>query len=313
MSAKFRRTVRSIRSGFRRYPRAIFDSFKRAIDPFEHEELPELIHELYPHQLAAVWLGHATVLTQVGDHSVLIDPVMSPRIGMRLGTRTIGLPRINPPAVPTASLKGVDIILITHAHFDHLDRPTLVDLIDSDTTVVVPSGCRKLIPYGFKRVIELAQDDEITITNLTIRTLEPAHWGARSLLDRHRGFNAYVVEGEGQRVLFAGDTAHTEAFDHLENIDLAVLGIGAYDPWEHMHATPEQAWSMFEKIGASYLLPVHHSTFELSEEPIDEPMQRLRAAAGDRFEECIIDPVEGELVIINRGEETGRDDLTARK
>lgn len=302
MKTRLRRVVRSVRSGFRRYPRAILDSL-RAQDQLHHDDdLPELIHDMYPHQLAAVWLGHASVLTQIGNHSVLIDPVMSPRIGMRIGSRTIGLPRINPPSVPTRSLKGVDIILITHAHFDHLDRPTLVDLIDAETTVIVPIGCRNLIPYGFKAVHEIAENSELTITDLHIRAMQPAHWGARSLVDRHRGFNAYVVEGEGQRVLFAGDTAHTETFDELEAIDLAVLGIGAYDPWEHMHATPEQAWSMFQKIGASYLLPVHHSTFELSEEPIDEPMRRLRAVASDDFDQCVIEPSEGELIIINEGE-----------
>jgi L-ascorbate metabolism protein UlaG (beta-lactamase superfamily) len=301
MKTKLRRVARSVRSGFRRYPREILKSLKSPSPSHEHGELPELIHEMYPHQLAVVWIGHAGVLAQIGNHSVLIDPVMSPRIGMQIGSRTIGLPRINPPAVPTRVLKGVDIILITHAHFDHLDRPTLVDLIDPSTTVVVPLGCRKLIPYGFKAVHELPQDAEFTISDLHIRAMAPAHWGARRVVDRRRGFNAYIVEGEGQRVLFAGDTAHTEAFDTLEDIDLAVLGIGAYDPWEHMHATPEQAWSMFQKIGASYLLPVHHSTFELSEEPVDEPMDRLRSVAASDFDECVIEPIEGELVIINEG------------
>lgn len=303
MKKRFRRVVRSVRSGFRRYPKAIVNSLKSGSILHQYDELPELIHEMYPHQLAAVWLGHASVLTQIGNHSVLIDPVMSTRIGMRIGSRTIGLPRIRPPAIPTQSLKGVEIILITHAHFDHLDRPTLVDLIDSETVVVVPTGCRNLIPYGFKAVHELGNNETLELDGLHIRTMEPAHWGARSVVDRHRGFNAYVVEGENQRVLFAGDTAHTEVFDTLEEIDLAILGIGAYDPWEHMHATPEQAWDMFQKIGASYLLPVHHSTFELSEEPIDEPMDRLRKIAGDDFEDLVITPNEGELVIINEGPE----------
>jgi L-ascorbate metabolism protein UlaG (beta-lactamase superfamily) len=301
MKVKLRRVARSVRSGFRRYPREILKSLKPSVPAHEHDDLPELIHEMYPHQLAAVWIGHAGVLAQIGNHSVLIDPVMSPRIGMQIGSRTIGLPRIKPSAVPTEALKGVDIILITHAHFDHLDRPTLVDLIDSSTTVVVPIGCRKLIPYGFKAVHELQQNAEFTLSDLHIRAMAPAHWGARRVVDRRRGFNSYIVEGEGQRVLFAGDTAHTEVFDTLEGIDLAVLGIGAYDPWEHMHATPEQAWNMFRKIGANYLLPVHHSTFELSEEPVGEPMDRLRAIAGCDYGEYVIEPIEGELVIINEG------------
>lgn len=293
------RAARSIRSGLRRYPRAIIDSFK-APTPQQRQHLPTLIHDLLPHDLAAVWLGHATVLTQIGDHSVLIDPVLSDRIGMRLGSRTIGLPRLSPTPVTPSSLRGVDLILITHAHFDHLDRPTLAHLADTRTRVIVPSGCRSLVPPGFKDILELRPQEFKEIDGLEIRSIQPAHWGARRVTDRHRGVNAYVVEGMGQRVFFAGDSAHTDAFDHLDAIDLAVLGIGAYDPWEHMHATPEQAWSMFERIGARYLLPVHHSTFELSEEPIDEPMRRLRSIAGEAFESRVIDPISAEVIVIDQ-------------
>jgi hypothetical protein len=93
-------------------------------------------------------------------------------------------------------------------------------------------------------------------------------------------------------VLFAGDTAHTDAFEHLDGVDLAIFGIGAYEPWIHAHATPEQAWSMFTSlgrrasrgraVGGGHLLPVHHATFPLGNEHPDEPMQRLLAAAGDQ-------------------------------
>lgn len=302
---RIRRAAKSVRSGFRRYPRAIIDSLKVQAELDHDHDLPDLIQAVYPHDLAVVWLGHASVLSQVGNHSVLVDPVLSSRIGMRVGSRTIGLPRLTPPPVPASVLRGVDIVLITHAHFDHLDRMTLEQLTHPDTTVVVPVGCRKLIPSGFGNVIELPQGEEWPIQDLNVLSIEPAHWGARRVVDRNRGVNAYVVEGEGQRVLFAGDTAHTKVFDHLEHIDLAVLGIGAYDPWEHMHATPEQAWAMFERIDANYLLPVHHSTFELSDEPLDEPMRRLQQAAGDRFSACVIQPVEGELVILNPGSDAG--------
>lgn len=304
-SARIRRAAKSVRSGFRRYPRAIIDSLKAQAEQDHDHDLPDLIQSVYPHDLAAVWLGHASVLTQVGNHSVLVDPVLSARIGMRLGPRTIGLPRLAPAPVPADVLRGVDIVLITHAHFDHLDRATLKQLAHTDTTVVVPVGCRKLIPSGFGSIVELPGGEERNIVGLSVRSIEPAHWGARKVVDRRKGVNAYVVQGDGQRALFAGDTAHTKVFDHLEEVDLAVLGIGAYDPWEHMHATPEQAWSMFERIEADYLLPVHHSTFELSDEPMDEPIRRLRNAAGERYEECVIEPVVGELVVLNPGADRG--------
>lgn len=83
----------------------------------------------------------------------------------------------------------------------------------------------------------------------------------------------------------------------MEGLDLAVFGIGAYDPWEHMHATPEQVWRMFLASGARYLLPVHHSTFPLSDEPMEEPMKRLLQAAGDNRDRVIV-PTPGEIDVV---------------
>ncbi|HYF38422.1 MAG TPA: MBL fold metallo-hydrolase, partial [Gemmatimonadales bacterium] len=101
--------------------------------------------------------------------------------------------------------------------------------------------------------------------------------------DRHRGYGGYLIQRFGRTVLFAGDTAYTDVLTPLgkrTRIDLAILPIGAYDPWIANHASPEQAWNMFQRLGATYVLPVHHSTFRLSREPIEEPMQRFLQAAG---------------------------------
>lgn len=264
----------------------------------ELPDLPEALHRLWPHELAVMWLGHGSVLTQIHDVTIAVDPVLSDRIGLRVGRKIIGLPRVSPAPVAPQSLKGVHLLLITHAHFDHLDRPTLEQMTDPDTCVIVPSRCRKLIPPGFGEIIEIGSQETIEMNGLRISAIAPAHWGARKIFDRRRGVNAYLVESETQRVFFAGDTAHTSVFNALTEVDLAVFGIGAYDPWEHMHATPEQTWDMFHKIGARFLLPIHHSTFELSDEPIDEPMMRLRACASDDDAARIIDPVPGEVVVI---------------
>jgi L-ascorbate metabolism protein UlaG (beta-lactamase superfamily) len=102
--------------------------------------------------------------------------------------------------------------------------------------------------------------------------------------DRHRGYGGYLLQKAGRAVLFAGDTAYTDVLTPLgreTRIDLAILPIGAYDPWINNHASPEQAWTMFRRLGAEYVLPVHHSTFRLSREPTDEPVQRFLAAAGE--------------------------------
>ena len=101
--------------------------------------------------------------------------------------------------------------------------------------------------------------------------------------DRHRGFGGYLIQRAGCAVLFAGDTAYTDVLTRIGRrvqIDLAILPIGAYDPWINNHASPEQAWAMFQRLGARYVLPVHHSTFRLSREPAEEPIQRFIAAAG---------------------------------
>jgi L-ascorbate metabolism protein UlaG (beta-lactamase superfamily) len=104
------------------------------------------------------------------------------------------------------------------------------------------------------------------------------------MTDHHRGYGGYLLQKAGRTVLFAGDTAYTDVLTPLgqrTRVDLAILPIGAYDPWINNHASPEQAWTMFRRLGAEYVLPIHHSTFRLSREPVDEPLQRFLTAAGD--------------------------------
>jgi len=305
---KIRRAVKAVRSGFRRYPRAIYGSLKAISSPDEPIHIPEILENLANHDLAVLWLGHGSVAAQLEDMTVVVDPVLSDRIGMRIKGKTIGVQRIAPAPVSPESLIGSDIILITHAHFDHLDKPTLERMRDPKTTVITPHRCSKLIPNGFDQVIELSTNHSVTINNLTITAIEPKHWGARSLFDRKRGVNSYVLESNDQRVLFTGDTAETKSYKHLAAvpIDLAVFGIGAYDPWDHMHATPEQAWKMFQDLDARYLLPVHHSTFELSDEPVDAPMKRLLNKAGDQ-KDCILEPIIGEIIIIDTTDDPSED------
>jgi L-ascorbate metabolism protein UlaG (beta-lactamase superfamily) len=295
---KLRRTVRAVKSGFRRYPRAIYDSFKKSSDTNDPIHLPEILHELVHHDLAVLWLGHGSVVGQVDDVTVTVDPVLSDRIGMRIKGRTIGISRLIPAPVSPESLIGSDIVLITHAHFDHLDKPTLEGMKSDSTIVITPVRCSKLIPSGFEQVIELKPGTTIKVKGLCITAIEPKHWGARALFDRRRGVNSYLVESTNQRVLFTGDTAETEIYQGLDQIDLAVFGIGAYDPWDHMHATPEQAWRMFQGIDAKYMLPIHHSTFDLGEEPNDEPLRRLYSIASSNAD-SIIEPIIGEIIVIN--------------
>jgi L-ascorbate metabolism protein UlaG (beta-lactamase superfamily) len=129
------------------------------------------------------------------------------------------------------------------------------------------------------------------LDGLRIESTEARHWGARMITDNHRGYGGYLFQKAGRTVLFAGDTAYTDALTRLGHrgpIDLAILPIGAYDPWINNHASPEQAWAMFQRLGATYVLPVHHSTFRLSREPMEEPIQRFLASAGSERRRVVL-------------------------
>ena len=249
---------------------------------------------------ALTWLGHCSVLLKIGSTTVLTDPVFSDRIGVRLGPLTIGPSRVGDVLPHIEDLPAADLVLLSHAHFDHLDRPTLRRLIGRDTHIVTAKGTGRLVPRGFGSVQELAWDEELDVCGLNVKTVRPAHWGARTVWDRHRGFNSYILatsaaaeQGERDRVLFAGDTAATKAFDGLGPFEYGIFGIGAYHPWIDAHANPEQAYAMAKSAGVKTMVPVHHSTFRLSDEPMHEPLERLLAAAGA--------PVSGEAIAAGAG------------
>lgn len=236
--------------------------------------------------LAACWIGHATCLLRAGGRTILTDPHFGHAAGPRLGRYHVGRRRTTELPMDVDDLPHVDVLLLSHAHFDHWDRPSLARLArrfgsvrHRPLTVVVPPRTRRLLPHGFRHVVELGWEREAEVGPLRLGALRPKHWGARWVFDRRRGYNAYVIEAANRRILFGGDTAHTTAFDVLASrggVDLAILGIGTYRNWEHLHATPEQAAAMARAMNARLLLPIHHSTFPLDDEPRDEPLERLR-------------------------------------
>ncbi len=226
-------------------------------------------------ELAAVWIGHATVLLRIGGKTVLTDPVFSNRVGIGFGLITGGPHRLVAPALAIRELPPIDVVLVSHAHFDHLDRPSL-DRLDKSTPVIAARHNADLIrDLGFQRVTELHWDEWLQLGSLKITACEVRHWGARAFRDTHRSFNAYLLESSEHRVLYGGDTAYGDHFDDLGKVDLAVLGIGGYDPYVAAHATPEQAVAMADRVAADHILPMHHSTFRLSHEPVHEPIERF--------------------------------------
>src|ERR1017187_8911328 len=232
----------------------------------------------------AAWLGHSTVLLKIDGTTILTDPVFSYRAGLNLRLFTLGVKRLVAPALAIRELPKIDVVLLSHAHFDHFDIPSLRALEGRGTTVVTAAKTADLLRVRrYAEVRELAWDERAKIGPLEIRAFRVNHWGARMRSDAYRGYNGYTIDAGRYRVLFGGDTAATDSFRALRSsrpFDLAIMPVGAYNPWIHYHCTPEQSWEMANDAGAEFFLPVHHQTFALSSEPYLEPIERVARAAG---------------------------------
>lgn len=247
--------------------------------------------ELWPETgLHAAWLGHSTVLLKIDGFTILTDPVFSSRIGLNFGPLTIGMKRLVAPAIRREEFTRPDLVLLSHAHMDHFDIPSLRALESRQTRVVTAARTSDLLrPARYAAVDELGWGETARIGDVSVRAFEVRHWGARMQSDTYRGYNGYLIETPKHRIVFAGDTAMTDAFRACRSsmqTDLAIMPIGAYNPWIRVHCTPEQALQMTNDSGAHFILPVHHQTFQLSREPRLEPIERLETAlagAADRL------------------------------
>lgn len=235
--------------------------------------------------ITAAWLGHSTVLLNFYGLTILTDPALFMRIGADLGIGTVGPKRLVAPALGVRQLPTIDLVLMSHAHMDHLDMPTLKCLTANTKAVTARATGDLFACTRMKTATELGWGDKTTVRtrngDVAITAFEVKHWGARWRRDTYRGYNGYTLEREGRKIIFGGDTALTPSFGTLKSrgpFDLAIMPIGAYRPWIHAHCTPEQAVSMANAAGANYVLPIHHKTFKLGRERFEEPVQRLEAA-----------------------------------
>lgn len=233
-------------------------------------------------------LGHSTVLLNFHGSIVLTDPVFSRRIGPGLRPFILGPKRHVQPALSSRQIPRPELILLSHAHFDHFDIPSLRTFSRSTPIVTARATADLLQRHGFRNVVELGWGESALIAPLgggdpfRVTGLEVAHWGKRLMRDEHRGYGAFLLERNGRSVCFAGDTAYTRAFARLRSrktpLDLMLMPIGAYNPWIRAHCDPEQATDMARQAGARSFVPIHHQTFKLSSEPMDEPAERIRSA-----------------------------------
>ncbi|MSU42107.1 MAG: hypothetical protein EXS22_05615 [Pedosphaera sp.] len=273
----------------------------RAPAPAPHRPTPAAWAE---DQLTLSWLGQSTVLINFHGVRILTDPVLFNCIGVDFGLGTLGPLRLTAPALHPHELPELDLVLVSHAHFDHLDVRSLAAL-RGRPVVVTARKTSDLIPRRpFSEIHELGWNEALTLRTprgtVRVHGLEVQHWGARMRRDTYRGYNGYAIEREGRRLLFAGDTAHTPVFAaHRAHgpFDAALMPIGAYNPWIRNHCTPEQAVAMMRAAKAQRLVPLHHQTFKFSNEPFDEPLARLEAALADEPQRLALRAIGQQIVI----------------
>jgi L-ascorbate metabolism protein UlaG (beta-lactamase superfamily) len=241
--------------------------------PATQARLPA-IDSLGDDAMSVTYIGHATALVQVGGVAILTDPNFSHRLMVPK--------RIVAPGVPLEALPQLDIVLVSHGHLDHLDLPTHRRLRKDAVVVCARNLGDLLASAGHRDIVELGWGESITLRGATITALEVNHWGTRGFFDDHRGYTGFLVETAGGSFFFPGDTAyfpHFAEYGRRYAIDLALLPIGAYNPFRRVHMNPEDALQAFFDLRARYLVPIHWGTFVLSLEPVDEPPRWLASLA----------------------------------
>jgi L-ascorbate metabolism protein UlaG (beta-lactamase superfamily) len=256
-------------------------------------------------ELTMAWIGHSTVLINFFGTWILTDPIFSSRSGINLlGVFTIGVKRVVEPALSIDDLPKIDLLLVSHSHMDHTDFRSLKQLRNA-RHLFVPRNTADI--FQSLKIVDLQELDlgdrvKLDDRDVVVEAVEVKHFGWRYPWEPCRGrneeggrsFNAFMVEttdpsGRLRSIVFAGDTAYTESFkklgDRLRNedrtVDVAIMPIGAYEPWIGAHCNPEQAWQMTQDMNASHILPVHWNTFIQSAEPRFEPIEWLESIVDD--------------------------------
>lgn len=231
---------------------------------------------------SVTWLGHNCFLLRFTHTTILTDPFLSHYASPFAG---IGPKRYVAPALSIAELPNIDLILVTHDHYDHLDLKTLAQLPQKETTqVVAPLGLSPLFKHcGYQRITELNWHESFQMENVSITALPAIHFSKRAFWDRNsRLWASFAIHINGLQIYFSCNTAYGSIFPEMGkyhgNFDYAFVDIGAYEPFELMqeaHVTPEQAVQIGLDLQAKTLIPMHWGTIKLSDEPILEPPERF--------------------------------------
>ena len=268
-------------------------------------------------EINMAWIGHATVLINFYGKIILTDPALFESVGIYLLGATVGKNRATKPALEFDEIPRPDLVMISHAHMDHMDYKSLKEL-----TIKYPGKVNCITAYNTKDIIEdlnwktlteLDWGESLKLDELKITGIEVNHDGFRfpGELDRAKGhmlygrsYNGYVLESNGKKILFAGDTAYTEKFKQHrnKNIDVVIMPIGGYIPHHHRHCNPEEALVMAsEHIGAKYFVPIHANTFD-GDEGFHTPIDWMNKSV-EKYDIKIGISEIGQTLTLNAGEE----------
>ena len=231
----------------------------------------------------ALWIGHSTFLINNGDLTILTDPIFSERASP---LNFAGPKRLIKPVIKIKDLPEVDVITISHNHYDHLDINSLRKIQKKfpNVKILVPKGDLKLLKnYNLNNGFEFLWWEEIIFDNTKFIFTPAQHWSARGLRDRNKSlWGSWFIKTEEKNIFHAGDTGYSDDFIEIRNrlgaVDFAMIPIGAYDPqWfmSYSHVNPEEALNIAKDLDAKKSIGMHWGTFILTDEPVLEPRERL--------------------------------------
>lgn len=253
--------------------------------------------------LRTIWLGHASVLVEIDGYRILTDPVLSQRVSP---FQFLGPKRTHEPPLSLDQLIGIDAVVISHNHYDHLDEATVRHLAAQGTKFFVPLGVGQYfedwdIPAS--QVVEMEWWQSEKIGKLIIVATPNRHYSSRGLLDyKATQWSSWAISGPDHKVFYSGDSGYSKLFgqigERLGPFDLNIIKVGSYGPgqaWTDIHMTPEEAIQVHLDIGGKRMLPVHWMTFNLALHDWDEPITRALTAATNKDVDMVT-PKIGEIV-----------------